>query len=77
MKKGIPEMKEFTDILLNYVEAEDIKACDEFKKDLGLASFDTVCLSAEINNILGVRCEPADFIMHRTVGEFYNNVIKK
>lgn len=68
-------MKEFTDILLNYVEAENIKESDEFKKDLGLASFDTVCLTAEINNILGVRCEPADFIKHRTVGEFYNNII--
>lgn len=77
MKKGTSDMKEFTDILLNYVEADDIKESDEFKKDLGLASFDTVCLVSEIKTVLGISTEPSDFIKYRTVGEFYKNIIKK
>ncbi len=69
--------EKFKNIIMNYVESEEIKDSDEFKKDLGLASFDTVCLIAELKTVLGITCEPSDFVKNRTVGEFYNNVIAK
>ena len=69
--------EKFKDILMNYVETEEINDSDEFKKDLGLASFDTVCLIAEMKSTLGISCEPSDFVKYKTVGEFYNNVIAK
>lgn len=67
--------EKFKDIIMNYVEAEIIEDDNEFKKDLGLASFDTVCLIAEIKSVLGISCEPSDFVKYKTVGEFYNNII--
>lgn len=56
-------------IIENYVEADEITAETSFKKDLGLSSFDTVCMIDEIKTELGVKLEPADFVKYKTVGE--------
>ena len=63
-------MEELIAIIENYVELDDeITAQMSFKKDLGLSSFDTVCMIDEINDTIGVKLEPTDFIKHKTVGE--------
>ena len=56
-------------ILENYVEVDEIKASDSFKLDLGMSSFDTMCMVAEIESVLGVKLTASDFIKHKTVGE--------
>lgn len=62
-------MQELIAIIENYVEADEITAKTSFKKDLGLSSFDTVCMIEEIKTELGVKLEPADFVKYKTVGE--------
>lgn len=42
------KMDKFIAILQNYTEAENITDISHFKKNLGLASFDTVCLIQDI-----------------------------
>lgn len=61
-------MQELVAIIENYVEADEITADTSFKKDLGLSSFDTVCMIDEIKTEIGVKLEPADFIRYKTVG---------
>ena len=51
------------------MEADEIKSEDSFKLDLGMSSFDTMCMVAEIESTLGVKLVAADFIKHKTVGE--------
>ena len=51
------------------MEADEIKSEDNFKLDLGMSSFDTMCMVAEIENELGVKLTAADFINNKTVGE--------
>ncbi len=63
-------MEELIKVIENYVELDDeIKPQARFKQDLGLSSFDTVCMIAEIKTVLGVELSPSDFIKHKTVGE--------
>lgn len=62
-------MQELIAIIENYVEADEITADTSFKKDLGLSSFDTVCMIDEIKTELGVKLEPADFVKYKTVGK--------
>lgn len=61
-------MEELINIIMNYVEADEIGADTSFKNDLGMSSFDTVCMIAEIKNTLGVQLEPRDFVKYKTVG---------
>ena len=61
-------------ILENYVEVDEIKASDSFKLDLGMSSFDTMCMVSEIESTLGVKLTAADFIKHKTVGEMANYI---
>ena len=51
------------------MEVDEIKSEDNFKLDLGLSSFDTVCLVEEINAEYGIDIKPKDFIKYKTVGE--------
>lgn len=67
-KKGTVKMDKFTDILYDYADVDEIEDNMEFKKDLGLSSFDTVCLIADIRKKLGAEISPSDFIMYKTVG---------
>ena len=56
------------------MEADEIKAEDNFKLDLGMSSFDTMCMVAEIESILGVKLTVADFIKNKTVGEIAKHI---
>ncbi len=51
------------------MEADEIKSEDSFKLDLGMSSFDTMCMVAEIETSLGVKLKAEDFIKNKTVGE--------
>lgn len=71
-------MRKLIKIIENYVEAEEITADTTFKNDLGLSSFDTVCLTADIKEAFGTeKLEPKDFIRYKTVGamaEYLNSL---
>ena len=51
------------------MEADEIKSEDNFKLDLGMSSFDTMCMVAEIESTMGVKLTAADFVKYKTVGE--------
>ena len=70
-------MQELVAIIENYVEADEITADTSFKKDLGLSSFDTVCMIDDIKTDLGVKLEPADFVKYKTVGEMADYIESK
>lgn len=55
-------------ILENYVEVDEIKAEDNFKLDLGMSSFDIVCVISDISAEFGVDVTAADFVSNKTVG---------
>ncbi|MBO5936339.1 MAG: acyl carrier protein [Clostridia bacterium] len=56
------------------MEADEIKAEDSFKLDLGMSSFDTMCMVAEIESTMGVKLTAADFIKNKTVGEMAEHI---
>ena len=56
-------------IIENYVDADEIKAEDNFKLDLGMSSFDIVCMADEIKSTFEIELTPTDFKKHKTVGE--------
>ena len=56
-------------IIENYVEADEIKAENNFKLDLGMSSFDTVCMVSDIQTEFGIELTAADFINNKTVGQ--------
>ena len=62
-------IEKLIEIIENYVEADEIKSEDNFKLDLGMSSFDTMCMVAEIESTMGVKLTAADFIKYKTVGE--------
>lgn len=70
-------MNELISIIENYVEADEITAESRFKKDLGLSSFDTVCMISEIKTVMGAEVEPADFVKYKTVGEMAEYIKSK
>ena len=55
------------EIIENYVEADEIKVEDNFKLDLGMSSFDIVCVMSDIEAEFGVKLTAADFINNKTV----------
>lgn len=61
-------MEELIRVLENYTE-EEITEASRFKTDLGLSSFDTVCMIDEIEEAIGVRIDIKDFVNYKTVGE--------
>ena len=71
-------MQELVALIENYVEVDEIKAEDNFKFNLSMSSFDTMCLINDIKTELGVEVTPADFIRLKTVGAVadYINSIK-
>ena len=62
------KLEQLIELIENYVEIDEIKAEDNFKFDLGMSSFDTVCLAEDIKTAFGVTLTAADFIKHKTVG---------
>ncbi|MBQ8503777.1 MAG: acyl carrier protein [Clostridia bacterium] len=51
------------------MEADEIKSEDNFKSDLGLSSFDTMCLINDLKSELGADVNAKDFVAYKTVGE--------
>lgn len=62
-------MEKLITLIENYVEAEEITSSSSFKADLGMSSFDTMCLITDIEVEFSVKLKPTDFITHKTVGE--------
>ncbi len=63
-------MEKLIELFLNYVEPdEDITAETNIKEDLGMSSFDLVCLAEEIFGEFGVRLNAETFRNCRTVGK--------
>ncbi|MBQ8029717.1 MAG: acyl carrier protein [Clostridia bacterium] len=62
-------MEKLVEILENYVEVDEITAESTFKFDLGLSSFDTMCIITDIKGAIGVELKPTDFVKNKTVGE--------
>lgn len=63
-------MNELIKIIENYVEFDGEIAPElTFKNDLGLSSFDTVCMIEEIKTVFKKSLAPSDFIKYKTVGE--------
>ena len=51
------------------MEVDEIKAEDNFKLDLGMSSFDTMCMVNDIKTEFGVELKAVDFLNNKTVGE--------
>lgn len=63
-------MEKLIKIIENYVEYDgEITRSLNFRSDLGLSSFDTVCMTEELKGEFGKDVEPNDFIRYKTVGE--------
>ena len=50
------------------MEVDEIKDEDNFKFDLGMSSFDTMCMVEDIKKEFGIALTAADFIQNKTVG---------
>ena len=61
--------EKFIQIIENYVEIDEIKSEDNFKLDLGMSSFDTMCLVGDIKTTFDVELKAVDFLNNKTVGE--------
>lgn len=63
-------MEKLIELFLNYVEPdENITADTSIKEDLGMSSFDLVCLAEEIFAEFGVKLNAENFRNCRTVGK--------
>lgn len=66
-------MERLTGIIENYVEFDgEITRELSFKNDLGLSSFDTVCMTEELKSEFKKNIAPNDFIKYKTVGEMFD-----
>lgn len=70
-------MEKLISIIENYVEADDINSSSIFTRDLGMSSFDIVCLTADINKMFATDIKPQDFIKYKSVGEMYSYIESK
>ena len=68
-------IEKLIEIIENYVETDEIKSEDSFKLDLGMSSFDTMCMVAEIESTMGVKLTAADFVKYKTVGEMAKYIV--
>lgn len=63
-------LEKFINLILNYVEPEEEIGADALiKSDLGMSSFDLVCLSRDIADEFGASVTPDDFKIYDTVGK--------
>ncbi|MBP3328224.1 MAG: acyl carrier protein [Clostridia bacterium] len=63
------KLEQLIELIENYVEIDEIKAEDNFRLDLGMSSFDTMCLVNDIQDTFGVELQAVDFVNYKTVGE--------
>lgn len=68
MERG-RKMEMLVALIKNYVEEDEITAESSFKADLGMSSFDIMCLITDIEVEFSVKLRPTDFIAYKTVGE--------
>ncbi len=65
-------MEKIIEMLLNYVEPDDeITADTNIKNDLGMSSFDLVCLAEEIFGEFSIKLTAENFRECNTVGKLY------
>ena len=70
-------INEIIEIILNYVEPEEaITADTDIKSELGMSSFDLVCLADEIFEKYGVSLTPDNFRDCATVGSLADFIAK-
>lgn len=63
-------IEKLIDLLLNYVEPDDeITAETKIKSDLGMSSFDLICLADDISVSFGVKLTADDYRNCGTVGK--------
>lgn len=62
-------MEKLIEIIENYVEADEITEASSFKADLGMSSFDIMCLITDVEVEFGVKLKPTDFVANKTVGD--------
>lgn len=63
------KLEQLIELIENYVEVDEIKAEDNFRLDLGMSSFDTMCLVNDIQDTFEVELQAVDFVNYKTVGE--------
>ena len=63
------KLEQLIELIENNVEIDEIKAEDNFRLDLGMSSFDTMCLVNDIQDTFGVELQAVDFVNYKTVGE--------
>ena len=63
------KLEQLIELIENYVEIDEIKAEDNFRLDLGMSSFDTMCLVNDIQDTFGVELQAVDFVNYKTIGE--------
>lgn len=51
------------------MEVEDITPESNFRADLEMSSFDTMCLVTDVKSVFGVNLKATDFVDYKTVGE--------
>lgn len=61
-------MEKLIELIENYVEIDEITAESTFKNDLGMSSFDIMCILTDIEVEMGVKLKPTDFVVNKTVG---------
>lgn len=62
-------MEKLIELIENYVEADEITAESSFKSDLGMSSFDIMCLITDVEVEMKVKLKPTDFANYKTVGQ--------
>lgn len=67
-------MERLIEIIRNYTEEENISGESNFRKDLGLASFDAVCMASDIRKTLGVSVEASDFLRCPSVKSLWAHI---
>lgn len=63
------KLEQLIELIENYVEVDEVKAEDNFRLDLGMSSFDTMCLVNDIQDEFGIELQAVDFVNYKTVGE--------
>ena len=67
-------MEKLIKLIKNYVEADSITEHSSFKDELGMSSFDIMCLITDIAVESGLTLKPSDFTKYSTVGEMYDYI---
>ena len=71
-------LEKISEIILEYVEFEDKITEDmSLKSDLGMTSFDMVCLCSDLEEAFGINITSADMRANNTVGKLMSFIEEK